>query len=155
MLDAIFTLGAKAYIFQRPFLSGFFLEELIYGVKFEFQNRFSLPYSCFVLLCIWGQFSKYKPQGAFIWRGDLREGFLRHRFGGAYIWRGLFSEFYGIRGISRYRGISTKRAQIMQEKQFATFWMLAGCRVYEGHLQNEWGTKTFRKHPKSSNFFLH
>ena len=35
-----------------------------------------------------------------IWRGDLTEGFLRHRiwgliFGGAYTWRGLFSEFYG------------------------------------------------------------
>ena len=40
-------------------------------------------------------------QGAYIWRGDLAEGFSRHRFGGAYIWRaytwrGLFSEFYGI-----------------------------------------------------------
>ena len=41
------------------------------------------------------------PQGAYIWRGDLTEGFLRYRFGGlvfggAYTWRGLFSEFYGI-----------------------------------------------------------
>ena len=27
---------------------------------------------------------------------------------------------------------------------------LAGCRVYEGHLQNEWVITTFRKHPKSS-----
>ena len=39
-------------------------------------------------------------QGAYIWRGDLTEGFLRYRFGGlifgkAYKWRGLFSEFYG------------------------------------------------------------
>ena len=38
--------------------------------------------------------------GAYIWRGDLTEGFLRYRFGGlifggAYIGRGLFSEFYG------------------------------------------------------------
>ena len=41
--------------------------------------------------------SKYKPPGAYIWRGDLTEGFLRYRFGGAYIWRGLFSEFYGNR----------------------------------------------------------
>ena len=40
-------------------------------------------------------FSKYKPPGAYIWRDDLTEGFLRYRFGGAYIWRGLFSEFYG------------------------------------------------------------
>ena len=46
--------------------------------------------------------SKYKPRGAYIWRGDLMKGFLRYEFGGlifgrAYRWRGLFSEFYGIR----------------------------------------------------------
>ena len=39
--------------------------------------------------------------GAYIWRGDLTEGFLRYRFGGlvfegAYKWRDLFSEFYGM-----------------------------------------------------------
>ena len=28
-----------AYIFQRPFLRGLFLEGLIYGQKFAFQNR--------------------------------------------------------------------------------------------------------------------
>ena len=45
--------------------------------------------------------SRYKPpRGAYIWRGDLTEGFLRYEFGGlifggAYTWRGLFSEFYG------------------------------------------------------------
>ena len=37
--------------------------------------------------------------GAYIWRGDLTEVFLRYRvggllFGGADTWRGLFSEFY-------------------------------------------------------------
>ena len=46
--------------------------------------------------------SKYKPPGgAYIWRDDLTEGFLRYEsggliFGGAYTSRGLFSEFYGI-----------------------------------------------------------
>ena len=46
--------------------------------------------------------SKYKPpQGAYIRRGDLTEGFLCYDFGGlifggAYTRRGLFSEFYGI-----------------------------------------------------------
>ena len=40
------------------------------------------------------------PRGAYIWRGDSTEGFLRYEFGGlifggAYTWRGLFSEFYG------------------------------------------------------------
>ena len=28
-----------AYVFQRPFLRGLFLEELIFGGKFTFQNR--------------------------------------------------------------------------------------------------------------------
>ena len=28
-----------AYIFQRPFLRGLFLEGLIYGAKYAFQNR--------------------------------------------------------------------------------------------------------------------
>ena len=40
--------------------------------------------------------------GAYIWRGDLTEGFLSYDFGGlifggAYTWRSLFSEFYGTR----------------------------------------------------------
>ena len=45
-------------------------------------------------------FQVQAPGGAYIWRGDLIEGFLRYRFGvgggglifgGAYTWRGLFS----------------------------------------------------------------
>ena len=41
-----------------------------------------------------------QARGAYIWRGDLTEGFLRYElwgliFGGAYTWKGLFSEFYG------------------------------------------------------------
>ena len=50
-----------------------------------------------------GNFRSTSPRGAYIWRGDLTEGFLRYRFGGlifggaytAYTRRGLFSEFYG------------------------------------------------------------
>ena len=38
---------------------------------------------CFVL-------PSTNPRGAYIWRGDLTEGFLRYRFEGAYIWRGLY-----------------------------------------------------------------
>ena len=46
-------------------------------------------------------FQSTSPRGAYIWRGDLKEGFLHYRIGGlifegAYTWRGLFSEFYGI-----------------------------------------------------------
>ena len=47
------------YIFQRSFLRGLYLEGLIYGGKFAFQNQLGYPYSwkqiyrfCFVLLCI-------------------------------------------------------------------------------------------------------
>ena len=47
-----------------------------------------------------GNFPGTSPRGAYIWRADLTEGFLRHWFGGlifggAYTWRGLFLEFYG------------------------------------------------------------
>ena len=49
-----------------------------------------------------GNFPSTSPQGAYVWRGDLSEGFLCYRFGGlifggAFTWRGLFSEFYGIK----------------------------------------------------------
>ena len=48
-----------------------------------------------------GSFPSTSPRGAYIWRGDLTEGFWRYEFGGlifggAYTWRSLFSEFYGI-----------------------------------------------------------
>ena len=67
---------------------------LIVGCKFTI---FALFYFVFE-----GNFPISSPQGAYIWRGDLTEGFLRYRFGGfifggAYTWRGLFSEFCGIR----------------------------------------------------------
>ena len=62
---------------------------LIVGSKF---TVFALFYFVFE-----GNFPSTSPRGAYIWRGDLTEGFLRYRliFGGAYTWRGLFSEFYG------------------------------------------------------------
>ena len=45
-----------------------------------------------------GNFQVQAPGGAYIWRGNLSEGFLHYEFGelifgGAYTWRGLFSEF--------------------------------------------------------------
>ena len=44
-----------------------------------------------VLLCTAGQFTSTSPRGAYIWRGDLTEGFLGYKFGGlicegAYFW---------------------------------------------------------------------
>ena len=65
---------------------------LIVGRKF---TVFALFYFVFE-----GNFQVQALQGAYIWRCDLTEGFLRYElggliFGGAYTWRGLFSEFYG------------------------------------------------------------
>ena len=37
---------------------------------------------CFVLLCIRGQIPSTSRLGAYIWRSDLTEGFLRYDFGG-------------------------------------------------------------------------
>ena len=70
------------------------LASLIVGSKFTFFALFSFVFE--------GNFPGTSPRGAYIWRGDLMEGFfLRYRFGGlifggAYTWKGLFSEFYGI-----------------------------------------------------------
>ena len=59
---------------------------LIVGSKF---TVFTLFYFVFE-----GNFPSTSPRGAYIWRGDLTEGFLRYQFGGlifggAYTWRGL------------------------------------------------------------------
>ena len=66
---------------------------LIDGSKF---TVFALFYFVFE-----GNFPIASPWGAYSWRADLTESFLRYRFGGlifegAYTWRGLFSEFYGM-----------------------------------------------------------
>ena len=46
-------------------------------------------------------FPSTSPLRAYIWKGNLMEGFFCYLFvglifGGAYTWRGLFSEFYSI-----------------------------------------------------------
>ena len=43
-----------------------------------------------------GNIPSTSPRGAYIWKGDLTEGFFALPVWRAYIWRGLFSEFYGI-----------------------------------------------------------
>ena len=107
-----------AYIFQRPFLRGLFLEGLIFGgayirrglsaegnlhLQIDWANLIvqskCTVFALIVLLCIGGQFSKYKTLGGLYWKSDLREGFVNHRFGGlifggACTWRGMFSKFY-------------------------------------------------------------
>ena len=67
------------------------------------MQKFMCYCTVFALLCLilnLGAISKYKPPGACIWRGDLREGFLRYEVGGLYL-EGLihgeayFQNFYG------------------------------------------------------------
>ena len=81
-----------AYIFQRPFLRGLSTEGnlrfKIRWVSLIVASKLTYRF-CFVLLCIWGQLFKYKPQGRLYRKGDLTEGFLCYRirgliFGGAY-----------------------------------------------------------------------
>ena len=67
---------------------------LIVGTKFT-------VFACFYFV-FEGNFPSTSPREAYIWRGDLREAFLRYWFGGAYIWRGLYMEGL-IFGILRYR----------------------------------------------------
>ena len=57
---------------------------LIVGSKF---TVFALFYFAFE-----GNFRAQAPGRAYIWRGNLTEGFLHYGFGGAYIWRGLYME---------------------------------------------------------------
>ena len=81
-----------AYIFQRPFLRGLFLEGLIFGgayVRREIcvSKSIGLAYS-------WKEIYRFCSGGAYIWRSDLTEVFfLRYEsggliFGGAYTLRG-------------------------------------------------------------------
>ena len=100
-------------------MSGLFLEELIFGGTYFWRDlstegnlRFKIDWASLIVGGIFtvfalfyfvfeGNFPSTSPRGAYIWRGDLTERFLRYRFGGlifgwAYTWRNLFSEFYGI-----------------------------------------------------------
>ena len=60
---------------------------LIVGRKF---TVFALFYFVFE-----GNFPSTSPWGAYIWRGDLTEGFCVTSLGGLYL-EGLFSEFYTV-----------------------------------------------------------
>ena len=95
----ILKISPGACIFQRPFLRGLYSEEFIYGGNFAFQNRLGYPYSwkqnyrfCFVLLCIWGKFSKYKPLGGLYLEGRFNGRFFALPVWGTYIWMGLYIE---------------------------------------------------------------
>ena len=65
------------------------MEGLIYGGKLAFQNRLAslIVGSKFTIFALFyfvfeGNFPSTSPRGAYLWRGDLTEGFLGYRFGG-------------------------------------------------------------------------
>ena len=85
-----------AYIFQRPFLRGLFLEGLIFGgayVRREICVSESIVLACsgkeichfcFVLLWIWEQIPCTSPPGCLYSEGRFNGGFFMLRFWGAY-----------------------------------------------------------------------
>ena len=79
MYSNIPKISPGAYIFQRPFLRGLFLEGLIFEGAYGKEGN--LPFLLCVSLYSRAN-SKYKPP--YIRRGDLTEGFLHYDFGGAY-----------------------------------------------------------------------
>ena len=109
----ISKISPEAYIFQKPFLRGLFLEGLIFGgacVRREICVSKSIGLACsgkeiyhfcFVLLCIRGQIPSTSRPGSLYSEGRFNEGFFALRFWGAYIWRGLYREG-PIFGILRY-----------------------------------------------------
>ena len=64
-----------------------------------------------------GNFPGTSSRGAYIWRGDLTEGFFALPVCGAYIWRGLYMEGL-IFGILRY---VFKKIYLLQEPMH--FWL--------------------------------
>ena len=118
-----------SYIFQRPFLRGLFLDGLIFVgayVRSEicFSKSIGLAYSwkeinrfCFALLCIWGQFSKYKPPGGLFSEGRFHGGFLCYEFRGR--GRDLFSEFYA----SFSMGFKYGRIPAVWKAHLLEFWI--------------------------------
>ena len=75
------------------------------------QLEGNLPFLLCFTLYLRG-ISEYKPPGAYIWRGDLTDGFLRYKFGGLIFWRGLYMEGR-IFGILRYAKKRDARAELL------------------------------------------
>ena len=97
----ISKISTGAYIFQRPFLRGLFLEVLIFGgpylrreidwASLIFGGKFTG--FCFVLLCInLGAIFQVQSPGGLYLEGPFNGDFFTLPVWGAYIWRGLYVE---------------------------------------------------------------
>ena len=96
-------ISPEAYIFQRPFFEGL----IFWGAYIQrgwraicISKSIGLAYRFFFVTFYFvfegdfpGAISKYKPLGAYIWRGDLTEGFLRYKFGGLIFGGAYFRNF--------------------------------------------------------------
>ena len=96
----ILKISPGAYIFQRPFLRGLFLEGLTFGGAYirrslSSEGNLGFKINCaslifgskFAVFALFhfvfaGNFPSTSPRGAYIWRDDLMEGFLRYQTGG-------------------------------------------------------------------------
>ena len=97
-----------AYIFQRPFLKGFFLEGPIFGGAYVRReicvskliglacSGEEIYHFCFVLLCIQGQIPRKSPPGGLYSEARFNGGFFALRFCASLFLEGL------IFGILRY-----------------------------------------------------
>ena len=77
-------LSPGAYIVQRPFLRGLSMEGNLH-LKFDWASiivgeKFTI-FALFYFVSE-GNFQVQAPKGAYFWRGDLTEDFLRYEFGG-------------------------------------------------------------------------
>ena len=104
-------ISAGAYIFQRPFLRGLFLEGLIFGgaylrreicisklIGLALQLEVNLLFLLCFTLYLRAIFQVQAPRGLILLEGRFNGGFLRYRFGGltfggAYFWN--FTVFAG------------------------------------------------------------
>ena len=102
-----------AYIFQRPFLRGLFLEGLIFGgaylrreicvsklIGLALQSEVNLSFLLCFTLYLRAIFQVQAHWWGLYLDGRFNGGFFALPVWGAYIWRGLFLEFYGNSGES-------------------------------------------------------
>ena len=88
-------IGPGAYIFQMAFLRGLYSEG---NLRFKINQAYLIVRSKFAIFALFyfvfkGNFPSTSPRGAYIWRGDLKEGFLRYEFGGLIFEGAYFRNF--------------------------------------------------------------
>ena len=77
-------------LFERLIFGGAYIRRDLStegNLRFKIDWASSIVGSKFTVFALFyfvfeGNFPSTSPRGAYIWRGDLTEGFLRHRFGG-------------------------------------------------------------------------